>query len=402
MADTRQRTLELAEQIAKVLHAPPQRLASETQERTLAYMEASARALGILEALPGIMATVTYSIGTSGRDFSTMTSWEAELDNGALFSAGDDAVGECYNDSAFDEDVTINGGGTLGLNSVTLTVASGERHDGTAGSGARVVASTGRQLNLRPPAGFDEKYIVEWLEWDQNGQSEASVSTSGASFGSVPSIRNMLVHDQDGGAAFNGFVAASSRDIRIANCVFYNNSRASGSTVRGLYLDADRASGGLFNTTVYNVENTSTGGCIGVTCLTNSTNTKVKNTICIDTSAGGSTSDFSFGSNADHDYNLSSDSTADGTNSITSGTASNLFVSTVAGSEDLHLKTGADAIDAGVDLGTTPSGVEVDINGRDRDSNGDTWDIGAHEFVSAGGGFNAFLASNATVVLSNA
>jgi len=51
------------------------------------------------------------------------------------------------------------------------------------------------------------------------------------------------------------------------------------------------------------------------------------------------------------------------------------------GSEDLHLKAQSDAIDAGTDLGTTPSGVEIDINGRDRDSQGDTWDQGAHEFV---------------------
>jgi len=82
---------------------------------------------------------------------------------------------------------------------------------------------------------------------------------------------------------------------------------------------------------------------------------------------------------------LTSDATADGTGSLTNKTSANQFVSTVGGSEDLHLKAGADAIDAGTDLVTTPTGVNIDIDGRDRDAEGDTWDIGAHEYVSAGG-----------------
>jgi len=57
------------------------------------------------------------------------------------------------------------------------------------------------------------------------------------------------------------------------------------------------------------------------------------------------------------------------------------FVSTSAGSEDLHIDEDSDCVDAGADLGTT-GGVEIDINGRNRDSNGDTWDIGAHELVA--------------------
>jgi len=88
-------------------------------------------------------------------------------------------------------------------------------------------------------------------------------------------------------------------------------------------------------------------------------------------------------SNATIDHNLASDTTASGTGSLDSKTAANQFVSTTGGSEDLHLKSGADAIDAGTDLGTTPSGVEIDIDGRDRDAEGDTWDMGAHELVAA-------------------
>ena len=57
------------------------------------------------------------------------------------------------------------------------------------------------------------------------------------------------------------------------------------------------------------------------------------------------------------------------------------FVSTSACTEDLHITEDSVCVDAGTDLGTT-GGTQTDINGRDRDSEGDTWDIGAHEFVA--------------------
>ena len=50
-------------------------------------------------------------------------------------------------------------------------------------------------------------------------------------------------------------------------------------------------------------------------------------------------------------------------------------------SDDFHLaSTDTKLIDRGADLGTE---ANVDIDGRDRDSEGDTWDIGADEFVAA-------------------
>ena len=70
--------------------------------------------------------TVTKTIGSSGRVYSTMTLWEADLDVATTYSSGDDAVGECYADSDFDEGLNMNGGGTIGLNSVVLTVAAGQ------------------------------------------------------------------------------------------------------------------------------------------------------------------------------------------------------------------------------------------------------------------------------------
>ena len=41
------------------------------------------------------MATVAKSIGTTGRDYSTITAWEADLSNGSVYSSGDTAQGVC-------------------------------------------------------------------------------------------------------------------------------------------------------------------------------------------------------------------------------------------------------------------------------------------------------------------
>jgi hypothetical protein len=65
------------------------------------------------------------------------------------------------------------------------------------------------------------------------------------------------------------------------------------------------------------------------------------------------------------------------TNSIAFDTSN--FTNVTAGSEDLHLVTGSDLIDAGTDLSGT---FTIDINGATRSG---TWDVGPDEFVAAGG-----------------
>lgn len=56
------------------------------------------------------------------------------------------------------------------------------------------------------------------------------------------------------------------------------------------------------------------------------------------------------------------------------------FVDTSTSDPDLHLKSGTDLIGEGVDLGTTPTNVNIDIDGGDRDAAGTAWDLGADQF----------------------
>lgn len=345
------------------------------------------------------MATITRSIGTDNRQYSTITAWEADLDNDTPYDAGDDAVGECYNDSAFDESVTINGGGTLGLNSITLSVASGERHDGTAGSGARIVQSsktaTTGTVTLASAANTRIIYC-NWLEIDD---SSAPTSNSYGVYISAPPgwVRGCLIHGQgpsDGGASscvgvyrIHNTFPGTNFDA-ILNCVIYgqNGGGPNGEDSYGAYTTTSRSLY-CYNVTVFGQKTNSDGDPAYGIAVPDVSGITLKNIISAGQSNAGSGgaacfSDSSYTSTVVADL-ASSDATANGSGALTNLTIANQFVSTTAGSEDLHLKYGADCIDAGTDLGTTPTGVNIDIDGRDRDAEADTWDIGADETQAA-------------------
>ena len=324
------------------------------------------------------MATITKSIGTSSRDYSTITAWEADLDNTGIYTSGDDAVGECYNDSDFTESVTINGGATVGLNSLKLSVASGERHDGTQGTGARILGAY-TQSTTTVNGNFSS--TIEWLDLDGNSQLVSVLATWTST--AIAVFNNLLVHDVAGGSSgsnYNGILTNSIRDALIKNCIVYNNSREGSADTKLIFIDGERSGGGLYNNTCYNSTNTGPGEGVGIYVATSSSNFIVKNNLCV------GDSDFSgfvfTGTDTVSDYNLSSDDSADdagGSNNIINATTANQFASTVSGSEDLHIVSTSDAVGAGADLATT----SIDINGSDRNALAATvWDIGAHQYAS--------------------
>lgn len=325
------------------------------------------------------MATVTKTIGTSGRDYSTIASWEADLDNASLYSAGDDAVGECYDDSVFDERPVINGGSTVGLNAVTLTAASGERHDGTAATGVRVAPSSGvgnvLHMDFAQGSGINQG-VIEWIEADIN-DTYSVYGIVGSCLSGTAIVRNALSH---GGGSSETYTAGIS-SMYVCNSIVYAIT-GDGLNVRGISIP-DVA----LNCTIHDIENANetAGNAHGIYANDFET-TEIRNTICTDVAGLSAVACFwpSSPAAATMDHNLSSDTTASGAGSLTNRASSDQFVSTAVGSEDLHLKEGADAIDAGADLGTTPSGVEIDIDGYDRDAGAGAWDIGADEYGGTG------------------
>jgi len=311
-----------------------------------------------------------------------LTAWDAGLDT-SLYSDYDHAVGEIWNDDDIDDKLSLNGwDGYSQLSSVTLTVASGERHDGTPDSGARIVStSAGFVIDI---ARTGVAYKVEWLEITQSGFSPGSTQNFGIKFGQDddPVIKNSLIYGIIGsthtGRQAIGIGTGGSRALpQITNCMVFGNgggtSDASGGI--GISMNANNAAVGILCCTVHDNADVGAYGGLGI----DATNLDVRNCAVTDNA-----NDDLSGTFDTKDYNLSSDSTADGADSHVSKASGDQFVSN-SGSYDLHLKSGADAIDEGVDLVDSPSGIGIDIDGFSRhdDSSNDPWDIGSHELQAS-------------------
>ena len=359
------------------------------------------------------MATVTKTIGTSGRDYSTIAAWEADLSDGSIYGNGDTAVCELYADSTFTgATTTINGGTSIGGSSgqdlalVKLSVHADSRHDGTAESGALLKPTSG--------SGHDQGIIrvdvdnvtIEWLDISLDSLDSQNTNKAIVLAGTNDDciLRNMLIHDKGGNPGSNGpfmihaiGAGASSDTITIQNNIVYNVVETNNDHASAINTNAWAGDAYIYNNTVYNIESAGSSKlAIGIRFGNPSgSDSFVKNNLVAKLVSDKSDGERAYehgasnggSGNVTEDYNLSDDTchssyTAAGSNSLTGKTLAQIaFVSTTGGSEDLHVASGSHCIDEGVDLGTT-NGVEIDINGRNRDSQGDTWDIGAHELVA--------------------
>ena len=296
----------------------------------------------------------TASIGTSGRDYSTITLWEADLDDTTIYGAGANSVGECYNDSVFTAGATINGGGTVGLGSVKLTSAIGQRHDGTQGTGVRFVS----QADYSGVTGGASGLHVSFIEFDFNNYINIQMGGAGSTYS------GLLIHKAN---MRSHIFYYDYSQMNIFNNIIYN-----GGGSRGKYVIRTTSSGLSYisNNTVYDVSGNSFAYYLRFG------NTIGKNNIAVNVTSPG----FAYSGSPTVSNNMSSDSSANvGADNITNVDLNTQFVSIIAGSEDLHLIGSSDAIKAGVDLGTTPEGIQYDIDNRAR---GSIWDIGADQTVS--------------------
>jgi hypothetical protein len=215
-------------------------------------------------------------------------------------------------------------------------------------------------------------FTIAWIEDDANGKS-LSQSYSCQALQSNEAIA-YIAHDYDNGSRGITIVGSVNPASRV---IVYDNKITSGfvSSVTGI-------TGQNGANCVCDLTSGYTGSFVpsyGIAIYGNA----AKN--CISTRTTGYTNTKDFDNVVAPEYCLSSDSTANGTGCLINKSAANQFVSISNGSEDYHLITSADAKNAGTDLGTSLSGVEVDIDGLDinADSSNDPWDMGADEFVGA-------------------
>ena len=351
------------------------------------------------------------------RFYSTIATWESGCDETALYSSGDTAQGECYADSALSvtAQITFDAGNVTDIAKQVLTVPVGQRHDGTADSGFKVnvaPSDTNPSFFLSYHGGGAVKRTIEWIEidggdTDQNWGTNWSIIeiNTGGLQAYAGTVSHTLIHGchntREGHGNSYGMIGGISAYSYIHNNIVYDCSGKRRTPGIGV------GSGIVTNNTVHKIGMTDDYGgadsneAIGIRSGS-SINTN-KNNIAIgtyveDPSGDGEKHDYlGTGTGTVGTYNISGDSTASGSDSFTSITAASLFVSCCDGSIDLHLKNGAEALRAGADLGTgvsynagygddTAAGgsdygtpLNIDIDGRNRDSEGDDWDIGVDQ-----------------------
>ena len=314
------------------------------------------------------MATVTKSIGTSSRDYSTITAWEADLDDTNIYTSGDDAVGECYNDSAFSISsmTTIDTSG--GLSSITITTPLTERHDGTAGTGAKLTNTGVSHGNATFFEFADPNIRFEYMEFefdDWAGYDGAGLWTRIGKNTTNIDINGCLFHSLENGSvapALGIYINSNTPDVRVHNNVFITM----GYCIRSSYGGTSY----FYNNTGYGSSITNRSR-VGIDYVNFSTNVDIRSNIM----ANFGTADIDTGWTISPTTNATSDSSGQ----TTGITASNHFVSIVGGSEDLHLLATSSLRGAGQDLGST---YAIDIDGSNRDAlTGTTWDIGADQYA---------------------
>ena len=245
-------------------------------------------------------------------------------------------------------------------------------HDGIA----RASGGTGIRIYYNVSNGWVVRNgiwnIIDGFEIGPN-QPSGGVSAYGINARADGIVRNCIVLSI--GSTGNNLhsLAVSVSDGLIYNCIIYKVKSGVnfGYTVGAVQV---WGAGKAYNVTAYKMERPNGAGvCSGFISRANTTT--IKNCYAGETR----TSDFLWTVEGTHDYNVSEDTSANGANSLTGKAPSDQFVNIGSGTEDLHLKEGADCIDAAVDLSGT---FTTDVDGDTRVA---PWDVGADEYSVAGG-----------------
>jgi hypothetical protein len=248
-----------------------------------------------------------------------------------------------------------------------LTVASGQRHNGTAGTG---VVIDGSSVSINVLLYIRDPYFrFEWFEIrDYDGDAAAGTPISNREAESNGAyLSHLIIHDYTDNS--RGAVNIYD-DITIRNCIFYN-------APNGLRTYGnDNPQVRIENITIYNMSNDGIRASAAGTYY-------LKNII----SVGSVAQDFDIddagvvidGSSGYNLYSTVAGGVHPGSNNQSPpDSLDDLFVSIVADSEDLHIETsGHNAIENGIDLS---SSFTDDIDSDIRPS-GSGWDIGADEGV---------------------
>lgn len=306
--------------------------------------------------------TVVSSIGTTGRDYSTLQAWEDACPANLVT---DDKIwkGECYNDSEFTAGVTISGQTTSSTCHVWLTAASGQSFiDNASVRSNALMYDQSKGVGVKVGPGADTSAIIygvaayTLIERLQVKRTAGSTYDSGWTIATDFTANGSAVKDCicESNLATVRYTAAPQGN-KFTNCLVVSTSGA-----RGV---ATNSGGALLNCTVVG---TSGSADVGIVC--NYFSGTIKNTAIF-----GFTTNVSTGYTAGMSYNGTDKSSIGGSNNQTSLTFSACFESTT---NDFRLKAGSSLIGVG---DTDATNAPLDISGFTRGA-GTAGDIGAWEY----------------------
>ncbi len=308
--------------------------------------------------------TVVKTVKPSGGDYTSLSAWEAG-EQRDLVTLNEIAVAECYSmsDTA---PVEVNGFTTDAAHYVEIRTPTSERHNGKWDAtkyNLTVVDSDALKLSDDHVRVFGLQIRVSSTLYGRNGIT-INFPSAGAEF----QIAYNIIDGQKSTLTSSGIATSSTGNevVKIWNNIIYDFNKGwnGGIEIPGCAVGS------------YAYNNTTVGCQYGLKVST--TNIEVKNHL----SAGNNRTAYTGTYSAASDYNASDDTTSTGgAHDRTSQT----FTFVDATNRDLHLaSTDAGARDFGTDLSADPNlSFTTDIDGETRTA---PWDIGADEYVAAGGG----------------
>jgi len=341
--------------------------------------------------------TIVKTIGAAG-DYANVDAIEAAWASGySGASGGDHIVWEFIDNTVYVGGVNITANPN-NYASLTIRAHSSIVHNGTAGSGPRWGYSqlSPDTASVRPILGWGLSAVpltVEPLEFIASGGDvhQAIAITAALDAAVTHKISRAIIHG-NGQPQYGACkaITCTLANINVLNCLIYDWKSGYGYGTTAIEGPTGASAvANIIGNTIDDIDDEIDGTVVGIVTA-NHANKTVKNNLVTLTAArtlGTKTCFSGAGGSTTASNNASSDSTAPGSSSVTSIVRGNTY--TNAATRDYSLISTGQAFQAGVDLITTPAGVNIDIKGRDRDSNGDTWSIGAHQL--GGGSLTKFL-----------
>ncbi len=256
--------------------------------------------------------------------------------------------------------VSVDGWITSYNNYIRIYTTSAARHKGTAHSGYWLTgASNVSNIYIQ-----EDYTIIDGLEVDNSGFSDRYDGIDMAA--NNVTVKNNLIHDISNYNAQG--ITTSGKNAKIYNNILYNIVYLANTGGEAIYSDTYYSGTEIYNNTIVNSEK-------GI-CLAWNTSAVAKNNLVNNYNFNPAYTDYCVGNNqfnSSSGNNISSDTSAPGSNSKINTTVSFVSIST----SDFHLApTDTAAINSGT---STPSILfTTDIDGQTRPFDS-AWDIGADE-----------------------